>query len=64
MNLIFKNLYFINNEGNKMKRTLLDDLEKIYVSIPCNSQKYCYDCKNFKPCKTIAKILISLRKFY
>ena len=48
----------------KLKRTLLDDLEKIYVSIPCNSQKYCYDCKNFKPCKTIAKILISLRKFY
>ena len=48
----------------KPKRTLLDDLEKIYVSIPCNSQKYCYDCKNFKPCKTIAKFLISLRKFY
>ena len=55
-------------EGIKMiyrvNRTLLDDVEKIYMSIPCNSQKYCFDCKNFKPCKTIAKFLISLRKFY
>ena len=55
-------------EGIKMiyrvNRTLLDDVEKIYLSIPCNSQKYCYDCKNYKPCKTIAKFLISLRKFY
>ena len=48
----------------RINRTLLDDVEKIYMSIPCNSQKYCYDCKNFKPCKTIAKFLISLRKFY
>ena len=47
-----------------MKRFLLDDVEKIYMSIPCNSQKCCYGCKNFKLCKAIAKFLISLRKFY
>ena len=48
-----------------MKRTLLDDIEKIYFSIPCNNcGRLCRECKNYKLCKPIAKLIISLKKHY
>ena len=63
MSLDLKNLYFINNGGNKMKRTLLDDFLKIYHSIPCDIiYKSCIECKNENLCKTLYKVLLSIRK--
>ena len=47
-----------------MKRTLLDDVEKIYFSIPCTNCGLCRECKNYKSCKTIAKLILSLKKHY
>ena len=49
----------------KPKRTLLDDFLKIYFSIPCNIvYKTCIECKNNNLCKTIYKVILSMRKFY
>ena len=49
----------------KTKRTLLDDFIIIYNLIPCNIiYKSCNECKNKKLCKTLYKVLISMRKFY
>ena len=49
----------------KPKRTLLDDIEKIYFSIPCNNcVRLCRECENYKLCKPIAKLIISLKKHY
>ena len=45
-------------------KTLLDDIEKIYYSIPCTNCRLCRQCKNYKSCKTIAKLIISLKKYY
>ena len=47
-----------------MKRTLLDDIEKIYFSLPCVSGCEYVDCKNNELCKTIHYLLSSLKKFY
>ena len=67
MNLDLKNLYSINNGGDKMKpkRTLLDDFLNIYYSIPCNIiHNSCIECKNKNLCKTLYKVLFSMSKFY
>ena len=65
MSLILKNLYFINNGGNKMKnKTLLDNVEKIYFSIPYSSAVSCEHCKNKLLCDLTANLLKSLKKFY
>ena len=48
----------------KLKRTLFDDVEEVYFSIPCLSACECVDCKNGELCKTIICVLNSLKKFY
>ena len=48
-----------------MERTLLDDFLKIYHSMPCNIiYNSCIECKNENLCKTLYKVLLSMRKFY
>ena len=47
-----------------MKRTLIDHIEKIYFSIPCNSGYVCENCKNKKLCETIQYLLHSLKEHY
>ena len=48
----------------KMKRTLLDDVEKVYYSIPCNLEYGCKDCINFELCKLLYYLVKSLKKLY
>ena len=48
----------------RINRSLLDDLERIYFSIPCTSGVSCEHCKNENICKTLCKVLLSIRKFY
>ena len=49
----------------KIKRTLLDDFLKIYYSIPCDIiYKSCIECKNENLCKSLYKVLLSMRNFY
>ena len=65
MSLTVKNLYFINNGGNKMKRILLDDFIKIYNSINCDSEYCnCNDCSNKYICDLIDEVITSIVKFY
>ena len=52
-----------------MKRTLLDDLEKIYYSIKCEKEdnsycKYCNYCKNKSICDITLNLIYSIRKKY
>ena len=47
-----------------MKRTLLDDVEKTYFSIPCTSGVSCEHCKNKILCDLTANLLKSLKKYY
>ena len=55
-------------EGIKMiyrvNRTLLDDIEKIYFSIPCASGVRCECCKNKLMCDIVEDLMKSLKKFY
>ena len=55
-------------EGIKMiyrlNRTLLDDVEKIYFSIPCTSGVSCEHCKNKLMCDIVEDLMKSLKKFY
>ena len=48
----------------RIKRTLLDDVEEVYFSIPCMSACECTYCKNEEFCRTLIFILNSLKKFY
>ena len=48
----------------RIKRTLLDDVEEVYFSIPCLSACECTYCKNGEFCNTLIYILNSLKKFY
>ena len=67
MSLDLKNLYFINNGGNKMKikRTLLDDLLIIYASVECDIDNgFCYCCSRKNICNNLEKLIYSLLKFY
>ena len=47
-----------------MKRTLLDDVEKVYFLLPCVSGCEYVDCENNKLCKRIKYLLKSLKKYY
>ena len=53
----------------KNKRTLLNDLEKIYYSLDCITIDkihcyYCIYCRNVKMCKTIKSVIDSIKKYY
>ena len=48
----------------KQKRTLLDDLEKIYYSMICIAYYGCAGCKKIELCKTLRYLINSIRKFY
>ena len=48
----------------RIKRTLLDDVEKIYFSIPCSSGVSCEYCKNKVLCDLTENLLKSLKKIY
>ena len=52
-----------------MNRTLLDDLEKNYHSIKCETEDntlctYCGYCKNKQICFMLEKIIKSIKKYY
>ena len=47
-----------------MKRTLLDDIEKIYFLLPCVSGCECVNCEDNELCKRIQYLLKSLKKYY
>ena len=47
-----------------MERTLLDDIENIYFSLPCVSGCECVNCEDNELCKTILYLLKSLKKYY
>ena len=65
MSLILKNLCFINNGGNKMKNTLLDDFKKIYGNINCDSLYCnCNDCSNKRLCDLVEDVIKSIGGFY
>ena len=48
----------------RKNKTLLDDVEKIYFSIPCTSGVSCEHCKNKVLCDLTAILLKSLKKYY
>ena len=48
----------------RVNRSLLDDVEKIYFSIPCSSGVSCEHCKNKVICDLTANLLKSLKKIY
>ena len=48
----------------RVNRTLLDDVEKIYFSIPCTSGVSCECCKNKLMCDIVEDLMKSLKKFY
>ena len=48
----------------RIKRTLLDDVEEVYFSIPCTSGVSCEHCKNKLLCDLTANLLKSLKKLY
>lgn len=47
----------------RKNRSLLDDVEKVYFSLPCVSGCEYVDCENNELCKTIIYLLKSLRRF-
>ena len=48
----------------RINRSLLDDVEKVYFSLPCVSGCEYVDCENNELCKTIHYLLSSLKKYY
>ena len=48
----------------RKNKTLLDDVEKIYFSIPCTSGVSCEHCKNKVLCDLTQNLLKSLKKYY
>ena len=48
----------------RINRSLLDDVEKIYFSIPCTSGVSCEQCKNKVLCDLTQNLLKSLKKYY
>ena len=48
----------------RINRSLIDDVEKIYFSIPCTSAVSCEHCKNKVLCDLTANLLKSLKKHY
>ena len=48
----------------RINRSLLNDVEKIYFSIPCSSDVSCEYCKNKDICDLTQNLLSSLKKLY
>ena len=48
----------------RVNRSLLNDVEKIYFSIPCTSGVSCEYCKNIVICDLSQNLLKSLKKYY
>ena len=48
----------------RVNRSLLNDVEKIYFSIPCTSGVSCEHCKNKVICDLTSNLLKSLKKIY
>ena len=48
----------------RVNKTLLNDVEKIYFSIPCSSGVSCEHCKNKLLCDLTENLLKSLKKYY
>ena len=49
----------------KLKRTLLDDLEKIYHSIQCDYEYCsCKDCSNKRLCDKVYYLIYSIKNYY
>ena len=48
----------------RKNKTLLEDVEKFYFSIPCSSAVSCEHCKNKILCDLTANLLKSLKKLY
>lgn len=48
----------------RINRSLLDDVEKTYFSIPCSSGVSCEYCKNKDICDLSQNLLKSLKKYY
>ena len=48
----------------RINRSLLEEKEKIYFSIPCTSGVSCEHCKNKLLCDLTANLLKSLKKLY
>ena len=48
----------------RINKTLLDDVLKIYFSIPCTSGVSCEHCKNKVLCDLSQNLLKSLKKIY
>ena len=48
----------------RINRSLLDDVEKIYFSIPCTSGVSCEHCKNKVLCDLTQNLLKSVKKHY
>ena len=48
----------------RKNKTLLDDLEKIYVSIPCTLFNTCECCKNKRLCDKVYYLMYSIRNLY
>ena len=53
----------------RIKRTLIDDLEKIYYSLKCETEENkictnCDYCKNKKLCNIVYYLMYLLRKSY
>ena len=48
----------------RINRSLLDDIEKIYFSLPCVSGCEYVNCGDSELCKRIQYLLKSLKKYY
>ena len=48
----------------RINRSLLDDIEKVYFSIPCTSGVSCEHCKNKLLCDLTENLLKSLKGYY
>ena len=48
----------------RKNKTLLDDIEKVYFSLPSVSGCEYVDCENNELCKTKHYLLSSLKKYY
>ena len=48
----------------RKNKTLLDDLEKIYVSIPCTLFNTCECCKHKRLCDKVYYLMCSIINFY
>ena len=48
----------------RKNKTLLDDVEKVYFSIPCTSGVSCEHCKNKVLCNLTQTLLKSLKGYY